>query len=277
MIFVLVFANIFLSCRQKENDDRLIAAVGIAPQKAFLEAVCGERIRVIVMIPPGYNHESYEPTPTEIATFSNAAIYFVAGVAAESNAILPSAPDIPIIDLPAEVAKVYPHLEFETGEADPHIWLSPKRAKIMVRKIAEEMGVLDPENASFYLLNAEEYIKKIDSADKTLKSLFSELQNRKFIVFHPAFGYFADEYDLEMLSIEQEGKDTTPERLKQLIDIAKAEGIKTVFYQAETGDRTPDSFAENIGGQKIMLDPLSADYIDNLVTMGELIAESMQR
>ena len=109
-----------------------------------------------------------------------------------------------------------------------------------------------------------------------MSSVFDTIKNRKFIVFHPAFGYIAEDYSLTMYSLEHEGKEATPRHLQKMIDIAKAENIKAVFYQEEQDSSQSEAFAEEIGGKTIQLSPLSADYIENLRNMAELMAEVMQ-
>ena len=102
------------------------------------------------------------------------------------------------------------------------------------------------------------------------------MSNRKFIVYHPAFGYLAEDYDLTMYSLEEEGKEATPRHLADMIDLAKSENIKAIFYQEEIDSSQSKAFAEEIGGRTIQLSPLAADYIENLKAMAQLMAEVMQ-
>jgi len=99
---------------------------------------------------------------------------------------------------------------------------------------------------------------------------------KKFIVYHPAFGYLADDYGLTMVALEQEGKEATPQQLEKIIDLAKKENIKAIFYQEEIDSSQSEAFAEEIGGKTIQLAPLAADYIGNLKNMAETMAEVMQ-
>ena len=101
------------------------------------------------------------------------------------------------------------------------------------------------------------------------------MKNRKFIVFHPAFGYLADDYHMTMYALEEEGKESTPQHLKEMIDLAKKENIKAIFYQAEISSQQAQSFAEEIGGNTIQLAPLAPNYIENLRNLVTLMAEVM--
>ena len=255
---------------------KTIVAVTILPQKALVEAVCGDLAEVVTIVPPGNSPGNYEPTPQEMESFSRASVYFTIGVPTEKANILPKAGDMEIVDLPTKVAEEYPDREFSPGKRDPHIWLSPKRAKIMVEVIAETIASLDAENAQTYQENAEVFLKELDRVDAEIKEAFSGILNPKFIVFHPSYGYFADDYGLEMIALEQDGKEATPQHLQDMIDLAKAENIKVIFSQAEIDSKQPDAFAEEIGGEKVMLEPLSDDYIANLEHMTEAISGAMK-
>lgn len=262
--------------KEEKGNSKPIIAVTIVPEKTFVEAVCGDLAEVITMVPPGSSPENYEPTPQEIEKFSKASVYFTIGVPTEEANILPNAGDVKIIALQDKAAKVYPDRTFESGERDPHIWLSPKRAKVMVAAIAEEMGNFDKANKETYKQNADRYIEQLDKLDKDIAASLEGVKNRKFIVYHPAFGYIAEDYNLQMYALEEEGKESTIQHLKEMIDLANKENIKVIFYQEEIDSSQSEAFAEEIGGKTMQLEPLAADYIDNLKKMAQTMAEVMQ-
>jgi len=256
-----------------------VIAVTIVPQKAFAEAVCGDLADVITMVPPGSSPENYEPTPQQMKLLEKAALYFAIGVPTEEANILPaleSIETVKVIALQDKVAEVYPDRTFASGERDPHIWLSPKRVRIIIETITREMSELAPENKQAFMNNAEAYLEQLDELDREINQLLQGAENRKFIVYHPAFGYFADDYGLQMIALEEEGKEATIRRLQEMIDFAKAENIKAVFYQEEIDSSQSEAFAEEISGRTVQLAPLAADYIDNLKKMAETIGETIQ-
>ncbi|MHB1152681.1 MAG: metal ABC transporter solute-binding protein, Zn/Mn family [Eubacteriales bacterium] len=267
-------------CGENDSVDMTISkpiiAVTIIPQKTFVEAVCGELAEVIALIPPGHSPENYEPAPAAIEKISDAALYFTVGVQAEKAGILGDFGDIKIISLEEEVAAVYPERTFGPGERDPHIWLSPKRVKIMIEIILRELITLDPANQITYENNAAAYISQLNELDEQINSALEGVKNKKFIVYHPAFGYIADDYGLIMYSLEEEGKEATARHLQDMIDLAKNENIKAIFYQEEIDSRQSAAFAEEIGGKTIQLSPLDADYISNLKNMAKILAEVLQ-
>ncbi len=283
LIMVILMLSIMVGCSNKatttDNKEKPIVAVSIVPQKTFVEAVCGDMAEVIALIPPGNSPANYEPTPKEMEQFSKAKLYFAVGVPTEEANILPKAKEInglKIVKLQDDVAKAYPNRELAPGKRDPHIWLSPRRAVVMVQSIAREMGELDPINKEKYEENAQKYITELEDLDKQIEVTLKDVKDRKFIVFHPAFGYLADDYNLQMYALEQDGKEATPQRLEEMVDLAKQENIKAIFYQAEISSKQSESFAEEIGGKTIQLAPLAPNYIDNLKNMVDLMSEVMQ-
>ncbi len=252
----------------------LTVAVTILPQKAWVQAVAQDLADVVVIVPAGSSPGNYEPTPMEMEAFSKASVYFTIGVPTEKANILPSAEGMLVVDLPALVSEAYEDRTFASGGRDPHIWLSPKRASVMVNAIADALAQVDAANADTYRANADDYLAQLAEVDQYIATTLEGMENKEFIAYHPAYGYLADDYGLIMYSLEESGKEATPEKMAELIDLAKEKGITTVFSQAEIDSKQPDAFAEDIGGQKVMLAPLAENYIENLKSMADAIAAS---
>jgi|WetSurMetagenome_2_1015567.scaffolds.fasta_scaffold324095_2 zinc transport system substrate-binding protein len=253
---------------------RPIVAVGIVPQMALAKAVCGDLAVVFAAVPPGFSPENYEPTPQKMAELQTAVVYFEMGVPAESGKILNQIDPAKVVDLPAKVAKVYPDRIFADGGRDPHMWLSPKRAIVMTQAIADRMGQLLPAQAEAFQANAQAYISQLTALDQEIRGLLKDAQGKRFYIYHPSLGYLADDYGLQMMALEEEGKQATPQSLQNLIDQAKKDGIQTVFAQAEIDSRQLNAFAEEVGCKIVVLDPLAEDYIANLRVIATALAEA---
>jgi len=277
VIFIIILIFSLTACADNNADSKLLVAVTIAPQKNFVEAVGGKKVEVVTMIPPGNSPGNYAPSPKEYIKFSDADIYFSIGVPADKVNILPRTRDfnekIEIIRLDEEVAKKIDDRYFAPGKRDPHIWLSPERVKVMIDIIAIELSEKDKEHADFYQENAKKYKSKLNKVDNEIKDIMQNLNNKSFIVYHPSFGYFADEYGLEMIAIEKDGKEATAKRLQEIIDRARKENIKVVFYQKEIDSRQSEAIAEEIGGKTVQIEPLAEDYLNNLKKMAGLFKE----
>ena len=251
-------------------------AVTIAPQAGFVREVAGDLVNIVTMMPPGANHETFSPPPQDMEKLSTAALYLAMGLPPERAGLLPKLAemnrDMRIVDVQMEVARIYPARYFAPNDQDPHIWLSPKRAIEMVRLTAQELSRIDPPNSGTYAANAERYIARIQAADQEIQASFKTLWNRMFIVYHPAFGYFAEDYNLTMVALEEEGKEADPRRFREVIDMAKEKGIKVIFYQEDIDGRQSRTFAEELGGQAEKVSPMATDYVENLLRMARTFA-----
>ncbi len=277
LILVLLFIS-GCNINEKAVPEKPVIAVSIIPVRTFVKAICDNLVEVVTMVPPGHSPANYEPTPKEMTKLGKAKLYFAIGVPTETANILPKVEKtkgIKIVKLQEEVSKVYPDREVAPGQRDPHIWLSPKRAKVMIELIALEMEQLDPKNTAEYRQNAQKYIVKLDELDKELQKTFENIRNNKFIAFHPAFGYFADDYGLKMYALEEQGKKATLQHLREMVDFARTENIKVVFYQTEISSKQAQTFADEIRGKTVELDPLSPNYIQNLKDMARIMSEVM--
>lgn len=271
LLMIIFISLIFVGCEEKS---KLTVAVSIMPQETFVQKVSGDLVDIVVMIPPGASPANYEPSPKEMAMFNEAELYFHIDVAAEEN-ILKTA-EIPLVDLADIVDEVYPARYFDetvdedadhdhdhTGR-DPHIWLSPKRVIVMVEAIRDELIAVDGENEHIYRENAENYIEELRLLDQELNDTFNKLEKRAFIIYHPSYGYFADDYDLEMIAIEDEGKAATIKNIEQVIEYAVNNHIKFIFYQEEFDSQQAELIAKEINGTTIKVAPLSGDYINEM-------------
>jgi len=161
-------------------------------------------------------------------------------------------------------------------EQDPHVWTSPPLVIQMVGAIREKLAELDPAHAAIYAQNHNAFVAELEALDRELHGLLDPLPNRRFMVFHPAWGYFADTYGLTQVPIEHEGKAPGARALAALIDQAQQEKIKVVFVQPQFDRRQARQVAQAIGGAVIAVDPLAADYVDNLRRVGREFARALQ-
>ncbi len=256
-------------------------AVTILPQATFVKAVGGDLVDVVTMIPPGGNPENYTPSPQQMVQFSDAQVYFAIGVPSEKASILAKVkdlnPNVKMVDLPALVDAIYPAHLFPSGERDPHMWLSPRRVQEIVRITAQQLSELDPGHQITYAENARAYMDSLGVLDQDIRASLASLTNKTFIVYHPAFGYFADDYGLEMVALEAEGKEATAADLQKIIDLAQRQHIKVIFYQAEIDSKQSRTLAAEIGGQAEMVAPLDPDYINNMEKIAQTFARVMRQ
>lgn len=276
LVFILsLFCGIAFGSAWDAEAKKLNVAVSIVPQVKFVEEIAGDRVNILCAVPEGGSPETYAPSPKELMALHSADVYFTIGIPSEKYNILDGLPEkVKVVPLHEKAAEKYPDLKI--GESrDPHIWLSPKRVLVMLDAIAAELASLDPENGKEYLANAESYKQKIEQADAEAKQIFAQIPQKAFMVFHPAFGYLADEYGLTMYALEKHGKEASAKHLQEMVDIAKTNGVKVIFYQKEIAGRQVQAFADEISGKAVELNPLAYDYTENLLRLAKAMQEAM--
>jgi len=267
--------------------------VSILPQKYFVQQIGGDLVNVQVMVPPGADPHTYEPKPSQMQALADTKIYFAIGVNFEQawlDKFSSTNPEMKIVHTDEGIDKIpmteHSHHEEEDqpGEAgrehrssgqqeqghhehgilDPHVWLSPPLVKIQARHILDALVEADSTNATAYRANFAKFITQIDALDAEFKHLFADKQGMEFMVYHPAWGYFAHAYGLKQVPIEIEGKEPKPAQLKELIEHARERHIKVIFVQPQLSSRNAETIAKAIGGQIVFADPLAFDWAANL-------------
>ena len=158
---------------------------------------------------------------------------------------------------------------------DPHVWVSPKNVKIMAKNIYNTLVASDSKNQEYYETNYDNFIKEINQTNKKIKTILSSLpKNSKFMVFHPSWGYFAKDYNLEQLVIEVEGKEPKPKILQKIIKEAKEENVKAIFTQTEFSDKSAKVIADELKIKVIKETPLAPNWSQNLIQMANSIANN---
>ncbi|WP_214044870.1 metal ABC transporter solute-binding protein, Zn/Mn family [Methanomethylovorans sp.] len=280
LVICVICATLFFSgCTEniqnsdtKNSVDKLVVAVSVLPQAEFVEQVGGDKVRTVVMIPAGASVHTYEPTPSQLKDLSKAKIYVKVGSNLDFEIVwmddlLSVNSDMYVINSSKNIRLRTMYTgEEEHGHTglDPHVWTSPNNAKIMVKNIYEGLVAIDPDNEETYKQNYDAYLIKLDEADARLKAALAGKKGSSFIVYHPAWGYFAEDYGLHEISIETEGKEPSAQDMQKLIDKAKEKGIKVIFVQKGFSTASANTIAGQIGGEVVEVDPLAKDYIDNL-------------
>lgn len=287
LMLILVPVIVTTSCRQEEGiSPNIRVAVTVLPQTEFVESVGGERVHITVMVPPGANLHAYEPTPSQMTRLTKAEMYVKVGSGVEfeltwMDKLANLNKDMLIVDssrgiqLP-ETAVGQEGEESGHSAMDPHIWMSPLNVKIMVQNIYEGLVQVDPENKAYYEQNRNAYIKKLTELDRDIRNSLAGITNRTFMVYHPAFGYFAREYNLTMLPIEVEGKEPTAAGLIRLIEQAREHKIKVIFTSPQFNPESAEVIADALDGRIVFIDPLARDYVVNMRNLLSELVETME-
>jgi zinc transport system substrate-binding protein len=283
------------------HTDPLRVFASVVPIQTFVQKIGGEHVDARAMVRPGFNPHTYDPTPQQISALAGAVLYVRTGVpfekawmerirsANQGMQVLDARDGIALHELQAHLHDAKHHAEEEHGddedgartadhnyEQDPHMWTSPPLVKQMLGKIRDKLSELDSAHAIAFERNHDAYVAELDALDAELHTLLDPLPNRKFMVFHPAWGYFADNYGLTQVAIEHEGKQPGVRGLAILISQAKKANIKVIFVQPQFDKRQARQVAQAISGVVVAVDPLAADYIDNLRRVGRQFAQALK-
>jgi zinc transport system substrate-binding protein len=289
--FLAIFITILAVSESAEG--KIAVFVSIIPQKYFVQQIGKNLVDIQVMVQPGASPASYEPKPRQMAAIAKTHIYFSIGVPFENvwlNKIASSNPNMMVVQtdhgIPktpmadhhhqggeADHQKADQHHENEHGQdeirgdpgiLDPHIWLSPPLVMIQARTILVALQKVDPVHHTDYEANFKACISEISKLDAELKNSFSGKHGLQFMVFHPAWGYFADTYGLKQIPVEIEGKNPKPAQLKELIEYANQNNINVIFVQPQFSAKSAEVIARGIGGQVVLADPLAEEWAANL-------------
>ena len=156
------------------------------------------------------------------------------------------------------------HDEEHEAHADPHVWLNPMLAITMARNISDALIDMDKANKDFYLKNFQKLMNDLLAFDESAKNELAGLKNRKFVVYHPAWGYFAEHYDLEQISIERNGKEPKIDEMASTVKMIKDENIKVIFADPNRSQKSAQVLASQTGAKVELLDPLGYNLLENL-------------
>ncbi|MBT8508050.1 hypothetical protein AZH53_06480 [Methanomicrobiaceae archaeon CYW5] len=250
-----------------EDDDKIpiTVAVTIPPLRQFVEAVGGDRVSVMVMVPPGASPHTYEPTPGQLRALSETDVYVMVGSGIEfenvwMERIMSMNSDMEVIDTSTGIE---PLSEDSTGDGgtDPHIWTSPANAVRMVRTIEDGLSRHYPAYADEFSHGADDYVARLEQLDAQIRASREGNPTRPLMVYHPAWGYFAHEYDIPLIVIETDGKEPSPTHLQTMIDRATEEQVTAIVVAPEQTTKNAEVIARETGAGIIYISSLEEDYL----------------
>ncbi|MDI3550055.1 MAG: zinc transport system substrate-binding protein [Methanobacterium sp.] len=258
--------------------DKIGVVVTVGPQEEFVKRVGGDRVNVTVMVPPGSDPHTYEPLAEQMKQVQNAQIYFQVGSGVEFeltwlDKLRSMNQQMRVVNSSKGIQLIPNTAESEEG-SDPHVWVSPKNAKIMVENIYQALVETDPANRDYYTKNKDEYLSELEELDKNITKTMADKNSTTIMVYHPSWAYFCKDYNLHQLAIEKEGKEPTSQDIIQIVDTARKKGIKVIFTSPEFSAANAETIAREIGAQVVPADPLSPNYLENMRKVAEAFANS---
>lgn len=277
---------------ESESFEKINVVTTTVPLGHFVGMVGEDKVNVEVLIQPGANPHTFEPSPSQLRKIEGAQIYVKNGAGLEiwMDKIIRVNENMLVVDSSEGVdliESVRRDPEAKRGgaqdreyhenirTADPHIWLSPKNAMIQVENICRGLIEVDPENAGYYQKNRDDYHQRLEDLDRELENKFSGAERNKFVVLHPAWSYFARDYGLEQIPVLLSEKEPGPRYLATIIETARENEIKTVFADPNFNPKSAEIVANEIEGKVVLLDPLKENYLENMRHVGQEIEASV--
>lgn len=275
-LYLIILCVILAGCKgtpQKQADSgkasgtekpavTVTVTVTISPYKYFVDQIAKGKVDVNVMVSNGNNPETYEPYAQQMMELSKSALYLKVGSIGFEQTwmkkLQDNAPDMKVIDTSVGIKPA----KTPGGNIDPHVWMSCSNARIIASNILKALCELEPKNKAFFEKNYQSLLSIIDKRDSTIRESFKKDPDlvRKFVIYHPILTYFARDYQLEQLAIEEEGREPSASQLKSLIERARKEKIKFCLIQAEFANRNTTTFINESHTKPMDINPLQGDW-----------------
>ena len=273
LIPILTLFICFACGNTAQKSEKAIITVTIEPLRYFTEAIAGKNYQVVSMVPKGSSPESYDPIPQQLVNLSKSQAYFRIGHIGFEQAWMKkleaNCPDMKVYDTSKGIDlirdKGHWHGDhFHEGGVEPHIWNSTQNALIIADNIYQALCELDSTHQADYKNRLDSLKQSIQQTDAETRKLL-ENADSTFLIYHPALSYFARDYGLKQISIEEGGKEPSPAQLKKLIETCRNENVHTIFVQQEFDQRNAQLIAHELGIDIVSINPLSYDWTEEML------------
>lgn len=272
--FLMLFIALNLGFAFSSSSTKPIVSVSIPPQEYFVKQIAGDTLQINIIIPAGTDEHNLDFQPATMQKLEKSDIYFTIGLEIErgfADKFKSNFKKLQIIDTGAGLRTLFAIHEHhaDSDKKDPHIWLDPILVKSQAEIIAQTLIATYPHNKALYEKNLATFKAELDVIHEQIVTLLADKKGKKFIVYHPSWGYFATRYDLVQIPVEFEGKEPKPRDLQKLVDQAKKEQITTIFVQKGFPQNTAKSLAKELNANIVEIDHLSADWHNELLKSAE--------
>ena len=279
--FIYIFIIFCLSaCKPSaQSEQKPTITVTLEPLRYFTEAIAGDQYQVVSMVPKGSSPETYDPTPQQLVALNKSQSYFRIGhIGFEQtwmDRLASNSPQLKFYDTSEGIDLIrtsgHQHGDhYHAGGVEPHVWNSANNAIILAENIYQALCELDASHQSYYKERLDSLKQTIQQTDQIIRKLLQKA-DRTFLIYHPALSYFARDYDLKQVSIEEEGKEPSPAQLKTLIETCRKENIHVIFVQQEFDIRNARLIADELGVTIIPINPLSYDWPTEMINVAKAL------
>ena len=279
LIYIL---TLFICCacgHTPQQSEKPVITVTLEPLRYFTEAIAGDCFEVVSMVPKGSSPESYDPTPQQLVNLSKSQAYLRIGYIGFEQAWMKKLeanyPTMKVYDTSKGVdlirAEGHWHGDhYHEGGVEPHIWNSTQNASVIADNIYAALCEMDADHQPEYKQRLDSLKQVIARTDADVRTLLANADST-FLIYHPALSYFARDYGLHQISIEEGGKEPSPATLKTLIETCRREGAQVIFVQQEFDQRNAQLIADELGIEIVPINPLSHDWAEEMLRVASAL------
>ena len=279
LIYILILLVCCACGNTAQKDEKPILTVTLEPLRYFTEALAGDHYQVVSMVPKGNSPESYDPTPQQLVNLSRSQAYLRIGYIGFEQAWMKKLeennPDMKVFDTSQGVDLIrgeghWHGDHFHEGGVEPHIWNSTRNASVIADNIFAALCELDAAHQANYQYRLDSLKQIINQTDANVRTSL-ENADSTFLIYHPALSYFARDYGLKQISIEEGGKEPSPAQLKALIEACRKENAHTIFVQQEFDQRNAQLIADELGVNVVSINPLSYNWAEEMLRVAQAL------
>ena len=257
------------------TEARVRVVTTVYPLFEFTREAAGDRAVVVAVVPPGVEPHDWEPSPRELIQTQQAGLFVYNGAGLEpwvdrilgelrrrGTVVVRAADHVPVIDAPVhrDEARAGGLPRAGPDAPDPHLWLDPVRAQVVVQAIQAGLTRVDPAGAAAFARNAEAYRAKLAALDAAYATGLAQCARRDVVTPHAAFTYLARRYGLTQIAISglSPEAEPSPGGLAALVRLARDRGVRHVFVEPLVSPKLAQTLAREIGAGTLTLDPIES-------------------
>lgn len=271
----IICALLIVGCTTKSDSDKKTIFVTITPMQSIIEEITAGDFDIEVIVPKGASPETFEPTPKQVTSFSDAEFIFSTGIIDFEKSLVER------ISGDAEVVNLSNGIELIAGSCshgnhqhkhgvDPHIWTSPRALRTMVTNAHKAIMAHYPDSVK-YTESTGRLLERIDALDTYCATRIKAEGVEAMMIYHPAYTYYARDYGIEQIAIEHDGKEPSLRQTTALIEKAKEHGVKAILRQPQYSEDKVRAIANDAGAEIITTDPLAEDILGEIERVTEII------
>ncbi len=266
---LLFFVALFGSCQRGNNANvgKRVITVTIEPLRYFTEYIAGDKFEVETMVPDGANPETYEPSVKQMISLSHSDLYIKVGAIGFERTwmkrLKDSAPHISVVDSSDGIE----FIKDANGIIDPHVWMSPANAIVMAKNIYRALADVDSKDSLYFKKNLERFCSNMSVVDQEIRNLINKNKTTTFMIYHPILTYFAKDYGLVQIPLEEEGREPSARQLKDIISRADVSKVKVLLVQKEFSGRSTELVANSTRVRKVLINPLGYDWQNEIINI----------